>query len=235
VLDYCSRQHVLGLVVGVPGAGKSVAARAYVEDNPDAVLVTMGTRHDSVMAALGQILEALAGDIPPARAASDLHRQLIKFLRYGADAKRFVLESLEDGAGPSLLVIDEAHAMPQAAAEASRDLAEEARVGVAFVANLDLYQKWFPDKAGRRIASEQFVSRIVPRLVLDSVPAEDLRAILAARGISAAAELAFLARIAGSTGRLRAVDNVLNMTAADGLALTLPHLKRAAGMCGHDV
>ena len=232
VLEYCARQSVMGLIVGVPGAGKTAAARAYAEDNPDTALVTMGARHDGIMAALGQILEAIAGDLPPARAAADMHRLLAKIIRYGPDAYRFAPERCPEGGGLALLIIDEAHSIPQQAADAIRDLADEARIGVVFIGNLDLYHRWFPENAGRRIASEQFISRIVPRLVIDSVPLEDVRTILSARGISGEAELTFMARIAGSTGRLRAVDNVIRMAASEGAPLKLPNLKRAAALCG---
>ncbi|MGH6914674.1 MAG: hypothetical protein ACREH3_13330, partial [Geminicoccales bacterium] len=63
-------------------------------------------------------------------------------------------------------------------------------------------------------------------------PAGDVRAILASRGVSGEAELAFLARIAGSTGRLRAVDQVIRYAATEGQTLKLPDLKRAASLCG---
>lgn len=202
VFDCCASQRGMGLIVGVPGAGKTVAARAYAEDNVDARLITMGERHDGILAALGQILETLAGDLPPARAAADMHRLLAKVLRFGPNAFRFTgAHNEEHGeSGTSLLIVDEAHYLDQRSANAIRDLADDVSVGVVFVGNLNLYDRWFSEKAGSRVASEQFCSRIGPRLIVDEVPPNDVRAILAARGVSGESELDFLACISRSDG-----------------------------------
>lgn len=235
--DLCAATATTGLVVGVPGCGKTAAARAYAAEHAHARLITMGARASSEAAALGIILEALCGDeLPPARAASDLHRLIVKALRFGPEAFRFTAERLSDeGAqGPSILLIDEAHSISQHAADCIRDLADEVKVAVVFVGNLDLYNNWFPETARSRIASQQFISRIAVRVVIEEVRSDDVNAIVAARGMTGQAELGFLARVAGCAGHLRAVDNVLKIALYNTGARMprLDDLKTAAAMCG---
>jgi DNA transposition AAA+ family ATPase len=232
--DLCAATRTTGLVVGIPGCGKTAAARAYAAEHPHAQLITMGTRANTELAALGIILERLCGEAPPARAAADLHRMIVKALRFGPDAFRFTAERLSEEDGVKVLLIDEAHSISQSAADCIRDLADEVKVAVVFIGNLDLYANWFPTTARARIASEQFISRITVRLRIEEARGDDVRAIVGARGMTGEAELAFLARVAGCPGHLRAVDNVLKI-ATHNTGARMPRLDdltTAARMCG---
>jgi DNA transposition AAA+ family ATPase len=234
IFSYCAATGTTGLIVGVPGCGKTAAAKAYAAENEGAaVVITMGAATANETDALGRICDALGGGIPANRGCLSTYRRIVELLRYGRDPMRH--HSPDEGLeGPGLLIVDEAHSLSPRAAEAIRDLVDEVGVGVAFIGNLNLYDRWFPDKAGERLASEQFLSRIGPRTVIDKVPPEDVHAVLAARAIKGAAELEFLMRIAAGVGHLRAVDNILLLAAhnAGDRVPKLSDLKEAAGMCG---
>jgi hypothetical protein len=201
-----------------------MAASSYVEElEGRAALITMGAATSRDIDALGRICDALGAGIPSKRDALDTHRRIVDRLQFGPNAP------------PDVLIIGEAHYLDQNAANCIRDLADQVRIGVAFIGNLDLYDRWFPAKAGARVASEQFISRIGPCVTIRDVSASDVRQILAARNIKGEPALAFLARIAAaSPGRLCAVDNTLRLAAhnANGTSPDLDDLKIAAGMCG---
>jgi len=92
-----------------------------------------------------------------------------------------------------------------------------------------------PEGSGaRRMASEQFLSRIGPRLVIDEIDPADVDCIVAARGIRNEAAMGFLRRVARGDGHLRSVEKVINLAAhlTKGRPPLLSELEQAAGMCG---
>lgn len=195
----------VALVYGLSGGGKTYAAQAYARESARAYVVTMSPQMDTARKMLARVHFEVCGVAAPAR--SDAIEDAV------------VAELRRERA---VLIIDEAHFLPQACLDVLRCLhdraSEDQCVGLVLLGNTPIV-----DNLLRRAAAAQLVGRIGEIVCVDSVAAVDARALgVAAGGVGDKFGVA-CARIARELGGLRRLAKLLRvaMRAAGGEALTV--------------
>ena len=159
-------------------------------------------------------------------------------IKYGSPRRTSPTQRPEDGiCGPALIIVDEAHHIEQAVADCLRDLADELPIGLVYLGNEELIERWFFGKVGKRAATEQFRARFDLQLIIEEPPSEDVLAILAARGVQGDAELKFMAWVARQSGHLHLVDRILKVAHArtgGRRPRSRPPARRLDARCGAD-
>ncbi|MEI8396213.1 MAG: AAA family ATPase [Rhodospirillaceae bacterium] len=191
------------LIAGVPGAGKTTALRHYRDVQTNAWLATMSPATEKPVAALSTIGFAIG----------------LRSLGGGADKMfRAIVERLKGTAG--ILIIDEAQHLLPKALENIRSIGDEAEIGLAFVGDLALLEKFN--------AFGQLSSRIGKKEVITKTELNDVAALSTALGITGNAEREFLNKVSAQRGGLRCVVKVERQAqmyaAGEEKPLTLDHL-----------
>lgn len=205
-------QHAPDIVViaGVPGTGKTVAARHYCATNPNAWLCTMDVQTGRPAGMLAEIMGAVG---VPAGNPTEARARIAERLRR------------TDG----LLVIDESQYLSRHALDLARSLHDRIGIGIALIGNHGLYAGTVAARASDSFA--QFFSRVGGRMRIDAPSARDVDVMLDAWRIAGAEERKFLRSVATKLWALRGLKKTLHaaaaIAAADGTAVGLPQLKAA--------
>ena len=209
VFHLCHADGELGLVTGEPGVGKTSAARRYVAGRADAYLITMSPASSTLVPSLVRIGEAVRA-YPSGTSGSAWSDAIRKALSYEPD--------------PQVLLIDEAQHMSDASAEEIRAIYDAISIGVVFIGNRDLRDRW----SGKRWA--QLGSRFLHRIDLEAPLPSDIDAICTAMGVEGKRPRDLLRRAAARPGALRIVRKLLNVAAGfagAGQSIKTEHIEAA--------
>ncbi len=150
----------IALVVGPSGIGKSTAIRHYAQAEPNCYLVTVSAAWTTQT-----LVQQIARRVGLDRAGKDLAALSMEI----ADCLR------NSGA---LIVIDEAQHLTARSLEVLRSVYDEAQIGLAMVAQLNLYAVL--ERGDGKTTFDQFRNRIGVHLKLSASSREDLALILPA-------------------------------------------------------
>lgn len=224
-LRICESGHFLGAVVGAPGTGKTTAIEAYAAASEGVKICRMNRATSALQAMLGRICQSLDLDAPSCAGAARLLNLATEAVFGGQPLRSDI----------SLLIIDEAQYLDDAALEGVRDLYDAIRdlCGVVLVGNDSLPARWADSKKSSHLF-RQLSARMLQPHVLGAPDADDLRALCAHYAINAKESRALIERAASRPGRLHNVERLLCMArqlASDG-APTAQHFRDAARLTG---
>lgn len=218
VLTYSQRYSGLGLIVGDPGAGKTMAIQHYADTHDH---VTLAEMHRLATRSFGPALELLCRELGcPPRSGDFMITSMTRLSDWFADLWDGVEEHRP------LVIIDEAQYLPESVVDYLRHCWKAERgVGLVLVGNDELRRRFSRAKDG---VLAPFDSRLGPRLDLPAPGPADVAAICRARGIQGAREAACLQRHA-EAGGLRRVDEIITAAkrCSPGEAIRLPQLQTA--------
>ena len=195
------------------GMGKTFACRQYCATRPHAFLVTMSPKTASVHGMLGEIAEKLGvSQQNPAR----LHRA--------------IGDRLQRNGRKTLLVIDEAQNLFDAAVDQLRSLLDINECGIALVGTDEIYNRFFrQEKQGPSYA--QIKRRIGKRLRRLQPYPEDITALIDAWGVTDEGARRLLTGIGNKPGALGQIDKTMKLAGftASGLGETIgeKHIRAA--------
>ncbi|EBS4105277.1 transcriptional regulator [Salmonella enterica subsp. enterica] len=200
----------INVVVGVPGVGKTAAARDYCT-NPNTWMITLSPAHSSVTECLLELAGALGLD--DTRASKGALSRAIRRRLTGTKG---------------LVIVDEADHLGVDGLEQLRAIQDATGIGMVLIGNPRGLSK-----ASRHGADDlaRLFSRIARAKQLRKAKKADVLAIAGAWGVSGEAELTLMQAIAEKPGALRVLTHTLNqawLTASgEGSALTEKHIKAA--------
>lgn len=216
-LEWAHKQSDIALIYGLAGAGKTFAAQQYEAKNSGVTMMTAMPTTVTVFSFLQKLAGAVG--VPVAAGATRTETAIIQKLRIASDR---------------LLIIDEAHHLPQPVLDEARGIYDalqtksEFSFGLALLGNRPILSN-----IRRRMASPQILSRIGRQLRLDETGPENVAAVLSAAGVKnpdkelQAAAVSIAAR-AGSLRRLvKITRDALVLAANDDEKLTAAHLRSA--------
>lgn len=206
VFAYAQQANDMASVVGSPGTGKTRAATAYREQNPNVWVATMNPSTAGVVPALQEVAEAVG----------------LRDTNVGARAlTRAIIKAVRDSGG--LIVIDEAQHLDLKAIEQLRAIHDATEIGLVFVGN-----EFFRDRlasAGRATQFAQINSRFGMKCARTRPVKGDVVALCTAWGVSDQTIIDALIEHAARPGALRGVTKALKQAriraAADGTDLSL--------------
>lgn len=177
-------------ITGVPGVGKTTAAREYQRTRPNVYLWT----GEPAAASTHAMLEGICDAIGVAENATSRR-------------SRAIVRKLASSQG--LLIVDEAQHLNTQALDQLRTLHDKAAVGIALMGNFDIYMRIAG--GGRRGQMAQMESRIGMRLARLGPLARDVDALLDAADVTGAQERKLLRAAASRPGALRIMVKVLRV------------------------
>ncbi|HEI5044170.1 TPA: AAA family ATPase [Salmonella enterica subsp. enterica serovar Virchow] len=201
----------ISVLVGVPGVGKTVAAREYARQEPNTWMVTLSPAHSSVTECLLELADALGLD-NPGKTKGALTRSIRK--------------KLNNARG--LVIVDEADHLSVDGLEQLRAIQDATSVGMVLIGNPRQLAN-----ATRRGTDDmaRLFSRFARTKQLRKSKKADVEAIARAWGIRGEDELAVMQRIAEKPGALRVLTHTLNyartMANGAGVSLNKDHIKTA--------
>jgi DNA transposition AAA+ family ATPase len=200
-LGYCQAESVMGLIVGDPGMGKTLAAEHFVEEDPKhRVYVRCWPGIATAQSLLVHLVEKISGYAQPGASPRVHYADLLTVLERGWD--------------PRILVLDEAEHLETAAVEVLRALHDEAEIAIVFLGLRELRDRWISTQA-KRNGWAALVSRLDAELDLnDEAPGaapEDVAAICDARGIQGRKERGLLTKASRGPGGLRNVAKLIHL------------------------
>ncbi|MBW6399963.1 AAA family ATPase [Roseomonas sp. HJA6] len=180
------------VITGIPGVGKTSAARWHASRNPNVWMVTA----EPAMSSPNALLHALNDELRVEPAGVSALRMSRSLMRKMAGSQ-------------GLILIDEAQHLTSPTLDQLRSFFDIAGVGIALMGNEHVYARL---EGGARSAQyAQLFSRIGMPLRRPRVLKDDIEALLDAWGVQGAAERKLLHQIARKPGALRNVNKVVRM------------------------
>lgn len=204
----------IGLVVGTPGLGKTMALRTFAKAN-HAALCTMSPLSAKPSIGVTHVCDAMASRTRSGAAGA-------RFYEVHSLVERFKRANLDDLA---LLMIDEAQCMAFEMTETLRYIYDTTGLAMVLVGN-PLFKS-----QTRSAPFAQLNSRLGPQLVMDGPMPGDVAAICAHYRIAGARPLSQLEKLAQLGGGLRTVLKVIRQAdrlAKAGKAIEPHHIDAAA-------
>ena len=194
VLEYCDGKCKMGVALAPSGTGKSTACIEYKRQNRMSILVTAHIRTRTDGAIIRLIAKQALGGVT-GRSISDTLDRVVDRLT----------------ASKRLLIIDDAHFLSWEAYEIVRKLHDCAGVGVVYVGQERLYEQ-MRGASNKAYLYDQIYSRIAIKRSNFAIRKKDVRMITdtICPGLDKAC-IDFLYQQARGKGRLRVVDNLLDM------------------------
>jgi len=194
------------------GVGKTIACRAYCATRPHAYHVTMSPNTKTVHGMLTEIATAFGiSQHNPAR----LHRS--------------IGERLQRNGRKTLLIVDEAQNLVDAAIDQLRNLLDVNECGIVLSGNEEIYGRFATRSDGPSYA--QIKRRIGKRLKRLMPYPEDIAAFIDAWGITDPASRKLLTGIGNKPGALGQIDKTLKLAgllaAGEGSAIGEKHIRAA--------
>lgn len=215
LLQFAQTLKDMGLIVGSPGVGKTIAVDFYRATRPSVYVATMEPAKSSVHHLLLELANVLKISEKSAIAISDA-----------------VIKRLRDR--DALLVFDEAQHLQSAAIDQIRTIHDKAGCGVVLVGNESVVSKLGDPERTPQLA--QLYSRIGLRLNINRPKQADVDALTAAWSVSDKEERQFLKLVANKPGALRALTKTLvaagAMAAGHEEARHLGHMRDAWSRVG---
>jgi len=191
-LTYAQMMPEMAIITFGAGMGKTMTCRAYCSTRPHAYLVTMSPHTKTVHGMLTEIAAAFGiSQHNPAR----LHRS--------------IGERLQRNGRKTLLVVDEAQNLVDAAIDQLRNLLDVNECGIALVGNEEIYGRFAARSDGPSYA--QIKRRIGKRLKRLVPYKEDIVALIDAWGIADPAARSLLTGIGNKPGALGQIDKTLRL------------------------
>lgn len=215
-LSYAQVAGDIAVSYGAAGLGKTSACQQYQRSRPNVWIATMAPDCAGVVTSLQEICDALG--VPEAGGARAMARAICKRVR--------------DTHG--LLVIDEAQHLTTAALDEVRSIHDATGIGIALVGNEGV---WARMAGGRNSAQlDRLFSRVGKRLALRKSTDADIRALVAAWGITDTKCMPVLIEIARRPGALRGLTKTLRLAsmqaAAEERAICCEDVRAAARELG---
>jgi len=185
-LQYAHLMPAISVVACGSGVGKTVTCRHYKATNSRVHVATMNASVKSVQMMLTKVAIAVGVTKSTPSERADLICQRL-------------------GGGSALLIIDEAQWLVHEQIEMLRALYDEVGCGLALVGNQHTANR----RGTSDLAAAQVESRIGWEMKVDAPTAEDVRVLLAARGITDETVLAILTRVGVLPGALRQMTQAL--------------------------
>lgn len=191
-LVYAQMMPELTVVTVAAGMGKTEACRAYCAARPHAYMATMSPNTKTVHGMLVEIATALGvTQHNPAK----LHRS--------------IGDRLQRNGRKTLLVVDEAQNLVDAAIDQLRSFLDQNECGIALVGNNEIYDRFKNRQDGPSYA--QIKRRFGKRLRLTQPYAEDIEALIDAWGIREDGSRKLLTGIGMKPGALGQIDKTLKL------------------------
>ncbi len=190
VFEYSQSAADVGVVVGSPGIGKTMAAVHYARTRPSVWHLTVDPSLRRAHGVLGYVADEMGvTESRPDR----LSRAIATRLR-GTDG---------------LLIIDEAQHLTTEGMDQLRTLHDRAQVGLVIMGNQGVWTRL--DGGGRKAQFAQLFSRVGMRLTREKSSVGDIEAILDAASIEATDQRKMLRAIAGKPGALRGMMKTIRL------------------------
>lgn len=160
-LDFCRANGLIGLIVGAPGVGKTVALACYTEsEHATTYLVTASEPYRRLAPALELVCEAMRATVYRSGAAS---------------CREAIVRTLGKTRERPLLIVDEAGYLDDQPLDALRSVHDETGCGLVLAGNAEFRTRLNGKVGQARFA--QLTSRIGMRLDLEAPTREDVAAM----------------------------------------------------------
>lgn len=214
----------LGLIVGPPGVGKTVAIHAFAERfNGKVIIHTAMCGRSALKNTIIGLIESIVGSRywEPTRTAEAL------------DILLSYLEGRNGREKPDLIIIDEAQELDPRSLDSLRQIHDATGVPLVYCGNPYLSRM----VSGRTAAASfaQIRSRLANCLILESSIRDDVEAIARHHGISNADVMDALTEAAHADGNLRSVSIIINQAGkmtGSVKAITPRHVRQVASARG---
>mgnify|MGYP006277391917 CR=1 FL=1 len=210
----------MAIVVGIPGAGKTMSAREYARRAPhNAWYVYLSEFCASKLDVLMEIATAIGVEIPKGNHANKIFKAICERLR----------------GSRGVLLIDEAHHADRKALDGLRAIHDVAGIAIVLLANEQLHAR-INSGSGRQDTFAQFTSRVCIKHAIAKITEGDVAAQAKAWGVSDRECLKVLKQIAKKPGGMRAIDATLHQAtwlARAGESAITPEILREA-YASHD-
>jgi DNA transposition AAA+ family ATPase len=220
LLAICRKHCMMGVVVGEPGTGKSMAVAAYAAIEKGIVLCRVTKAASDIQPLLVRLCGALGENVSPNQSKADLYETALWSLTQPFAAK-------------NLLLFDEAQHLSDDALECARDLFDESQVGVVLVGNKGL-KRWETSQKSKKANSfAQLRGRIGQFLDLKVPLDEDLAAICEYHKLQDC--LPLIRKVAKKEGQLHLVAKLIQVAGdlvEEGQSITPDVLKGASTIVG---
>ncbi len=209
---------IISVVVGVPGVGKTFAAREYCRKAANTWMLTLSPAHSSVTECLLEMADVLGLD-NPGRSKGALTRAIRRKLNGGKETK---------GQVRPLVIVDEADHLTVDGLEQLRAIQDATGVGMVLIGN----PKQLASATHRGTDDlARLFSRFAMTKQLRKAKKTDVAAVAKAWGLTGEDELGLLQRIAEKPGALRVLTHTLNhawlAAKGAGVPLNKDHIKAA--------
>ena len=194
IAQLCHTRGRIGVCVGSAGLGKTVAAKEYIKQYPDAILIESNYSYT----ARSLLLE--------------LHKVL--GLSCKGSAYNLMEEVVEKMTGSGrLIIIDEAENLRREALELTRRIHDKTGVGLLLIGREVLLQ----NLRGRQNQYDQLYSRVMYRKNLEGLVKNDITNIIAGAGLKSDLANVFFGVCRGNTRRLEhLISNSLSVAQING-------------------
>jgi DNA transposition AAA+ family ATPase len=203
----CIQGGRMGLIVGGPGIGKTMALKRFKEQNGRTLMVTINRTHKSLRSVIALLCDELGSWAPPGLA--DAFRGV---------AQTAAMRDLQ------LLIVDEAHTLGDDVIDTLRSLYDETGIPILFCGNAEFRSRFNNERKG----FGQVASRVGIRLSLKHPSLEDVDIVCDDRDIHDRSARALLFEKSQSAGGLRLMHDLINMAikiAGNGKAVQVKHIK----------
>lgn len=210
----------LGLIVGPPGVGKTIAIREFAgRFNGKAIIHTAMCGRSAIKDTLIGLIEAVKGSRywEPTRTSEAL------------DILLNYLEGKNGNERPDLIIVDEAQELEPKSLDSLRQVHDMTGVPMVFCGNPYLSRMVNGRTAAASFA--QIRSRLASCLIIESSIRDDVEAIARHSGITSPEAIDVLTDIAQADGNLRSVAIVVNHASkltGSARAITAKHVKQIA-------
>lgn len=227
-LAACQRFSEMGCIVGEPGVGKTAAINAYAKASVGAYVVTMSPATATLQPCLVRIARSIEAIITGTGAA-EVREAILQCL----DRKAAFVETSRPGGG-CLLILDEAQHLSDVAIEEVRSIYDEMMIGVVFVGNRGLSDRWAAKSRAKSSIWGQLTSRLMMNMDIPALSPDDIAALCDHQGIVGKRSRDLLLRAAREPGGLRVVIKLIEVARrlAEGAAVEPRHLEQALTIRG---